>query len=423
MKKYLYKNSKVLVSFSGGVDSSVLLDMLVKKRKKYNLTIFAFHLNHMLRDNAKRDEDFVKEICKKHSIPLFSYRVDVLKESKINKRSFELEARITRKRLIDKIIKNNNIDYVYLAHHLNDSIETFFMNLLRGTGRVGVTGIKDKDNKIIRPLIKTTKKQIVKYAVENNVRYVVDETNEDDIYFRNDIRNNLIPLLEKYNENYVLHISNFIDIMNYESLLLDDYSEKLYDFNKEKYSILKLRGYKEEYLKFFVYNFIKKFIGQKDIKNKYYNNLLSFIKKSDSGSIKIKNNIISIESGYLYLNKKEKKPFSYKLVEGDNKIDNLIINLKVGGYEEEYNKISIPVDKVKGNLVIRSRIFGDLVKLKGLNGTKKLKDFFIDEKIPKHKRNEVKLLADDLKIYWVLNYRKCEVEAGKLYYIVSVYNI
>ena len=198
------KNTSILLAVSGGEDSVTMLDLFSKYKDMFDLNLFVCHFNHSLRKEADFDENFVKNLSIKYNLKFFSKKEDVEKFSYENKFSTEEGARILRYKFFNEVIESENIDFLATAHNKDDLAETVIMRILRGTGINGLIGITKKRNNIIRPLLDFSKAQIKNYVLENNLKFVQDNTNFLDVYKRNNIRLNLIPKLKKdFNPNVV----------------------------------------------------------------------------------------------------------------------------------------------------------------------------------------------------------------------------
>lgn len=194
----LEKNSKIVVGVSGGPDSVCLLDILFKLQKKYSLELIAAHVNYGLRGkDSEQDEKFVRNLAKKYNL-----KIVVLKPKIKHKQNLENTLRDIRYDFFEKIRQENGFDLISVAHNLDDQVETFLMRLLRGSGLSGLAGMKYKNEKIIRPLLGTARKEILDYLKKNKLDYRIDKTNIQNLFLRNKIRNKLIPYLEKeFNPN------------------------------------------------------------------------------------------------------------------------------------------------------------------------------------------------------------------------------
>ena len=196
IEKYnlIQNGDKIVIGVSGGPDSICLLHILNSLKEKYNLQLFVAHINHQIRENAKIDEQYVSQFCKKIDVPLFVLHTDVLNIAKQEKISTEEAGRNERYKFFDEILKKTKSNKIAIAHNSNDKAETVIMNILRGSGISGLKGIEPKrDNKYIRPLIETTREEIEKYCKDNNLETRHDESNDENLYNRNKIRNIVIP--------------------------------------------------------------------------------------------------------------------------------------------------------------------------------------------------------------------------------------
>ncbi len=202
----------VLIALSGGADSVALLHFACALGKKKQFKVCACHINHNLRSTAKRDENLVKKLCGELNIPLIIKRVSVKTLAKKEKLSLEHAARKLRYKALEDAAEKFKCKVVAFAHHADDNVETFFLNILRGTQLKGLGGIPAVrplgELKIIRPFLCLTKKEILEYCGYHNLPFENDETNFDDVYTRNFIRLNLLPMLEEKQPQIRQHILN-----------------------------------------------------------------------------------------------------------------------------------------------------------------------------------------------------------------------
>ncbi len=188
----------ILVSISGGPDSTFLAYMLYGLKDEFNLTLYGFCLDHMTRrGRSALDAAFVKKLCRKLDIRLFSEKIDARKWCRANKLSFQAGARKLRISRLKEISRKYNISRIAVGHNSDDNIETFLMRLIRGAGARGLSGIKPVSGNIIRPLINTSREDIMQYLEGRDIQYCMDHTNLENVYFRNKIRNRLIPFIRE----------------------------------------------------------------------------------------------------------------------------------------------------------------------------------------------------------------------------------
>jgi len=220
-------DKKVLVAVSGGFDSTCLLYLLDSLKSELNIELVVAHVNHCLRENAIIDEKFVKDLCEKLNIPVFIAQIDVSKIAMDDKLSLEMAGRKARYEFFDKICEQENCTKIATAHNANDNAETVLLNIFRGTGLKGLKGIhKVREDKYIRPLIESTRNEINEYLEKNSIQIRLDESNLENEYRRNKVRNDLIPYIkENFNTNIINTINKMSDIIALE----DEFINKIAD--------------------------------------------------------------------------------------------------------------------------------------------------------------------------------------------------
>ncbi len=227
-------NDKIVVGVSGGPDSMCLLDTLYNLKsvlnEKYSIKfeIVVAHVNHMIRIESEDEKIFVEKFCKKLNIPFYYLKIDIPTLSKNEKISQEMSARKERYEFFEKIRKETKSNKIAVAHNLNDNVETIFLNLIRGSGLKGLTGMDYITNFVIRPLLDIEKKDILEYNILKNLNPCFDKTNEQDIYVRNKIRLKLIPTLQnEYNPNILANITRMKHILELDENFLEEYTKKI----------------------------------------------------------------------------------------------------------------------------------------------------------------------------------------------------
>lgn len=199
------KGDKIVIGVSGGPDSMCLLDSLYCLKEKLGIEIFVAHINHMIREEADEETEYVKEYCKNKNIKCYVKKADVEKLAKEQKLGTEEMGRKIRYEFFNEVAQKENANKIATAHTANDNAETLLMNIIRGCGTSGLKGIEPiRDNKFIRPIIDCTRSEIEKYCEENKLEPKIDKTNKENIYTRNKIRNLLIPYIEnEFNPNII----------------------------------------------------------------------------------------------------------------------------------------------------------------------------------------------------------------------------
>lgn len=422
IKQYsMIKNEdKIVVGFSGGPDSTALLHILIQLKNIFDIQVFAVHINHMIRDEeAFRDEEFSREFCKKFNIPFYSFRIDVLTLAKDKGLSSEEAGRLVRYECFEKVLKEVGGNKIALAHNKNDQAETMIMKFLRGAGLKGISGIKPVRGNIIRPLLVCSREEIEDYCKKNNLNPVIDSTNKEAIYLRNKIRLELIPYIkENINENIIDNLFKASEILRDEDEYIEMETIKAYELVKanEGISISRFKEFHIAIQRRIIRKMIKDVKGDLNaIENIHVDDCLKLIEKGETGKkINLPQKLIAeISYDNFYVKKeREKKDFEYKIIiPGTVNIKEL--NLKIssdlikneGTLKDNAFIKYFDYDKIKGELVVRNRKEGDFIYPKGLNGKKKIKDLFIDNKIPKDKRDEIPLVALGKEILWVYNIR------------------
>jgi tRNA(Ile)-lysidine synthase len=247
IKKYnlISPNDTVLVAVSGGPDSMCLIDNLLALKDILKIKeIAVVHLNHMIRQEAKSETEYVQEYCKKNEIRCFVKYLDVVKIAEEEKIGTEEAGRKERYKFFDQVAQEINANKIAIAHNLNDNAETVLMHLLRGSGITGLCGIKpDREGKYIRPIIKCERAEIEQYCKDQKLDEKYDKTNLDNKYTRNRIRNELIPYIKKeFNPNIVEALDRLSDLITdeeqyMEKVTLEKYNEIVLEEENDKITI------------------------------------------------------------------------------------------------------------------------------------------------------------------------------------------
>lgn len=413
--KLIEKNDTIVIGVSGGADSMSLLHFLSNNFDEYNLKIIVCHINHMLRgEESDRDEKVVEDYCKINNIKFYSEHINVKELSEKLKKSIEQTARDCRYECLEKVAKKYNAK-VATAHTLSDKLETFIINFTRGCSLNGLCSIPVKRDNIIRPLIDCSRLQIEEYCKENNIHFIIDSSNKQDIYTRNKIRLNVIPLLKEINPNIEHNINNLIYYISDDNDYLNEIAEKTYKscIQENKLNLKTIYQLDNPIL----YRIISIFLKENDMEINNYNIMTigNFIKTKD-GKLNIeKDKYVEIKDDYLEIDDEiPEKPYEYfkYLVEDNNiiKIDDasykFIITDDKKLVENDQNlkntSISyIDYDKIIGSLTFRQKEAGDKIKLKGTMHHKTIKKLLNENKIPIEERYKLPLLEDEDSIIWL----------------------
>lgn len=415
VKEYMKKEKMaeegegILAAVSGGADSVCLLFLLHKWEEELKIRLAAFHLNHGLRgDEADRDEAYVRELCGRLQIPFLSVREDVSAYAALHRLSEEEAGRQLRYRHLEEAAGKLSCSRIATAHHRDDNAETVLLNLFRGGGLKGLSGISPVRGKIIRPLLCLSRNEIEEYLKENGIAWCEDSTNHECEYARNRIRNELFPWVkEKINERAGEHILNFAAVAGQA----DEY------FTRQAEMILSEGGTsirtevfdrQPEILKsYLVRAMISSAMGnQKDISLKHIEAVCA-LKGPGGGTEAVLPGGLRAVRGYETLEIRREE--AGKLwEEGDITLVTRIFSWKKDQEipKNQYTKW-FDYDKIKDTLSVRTRETGDYFMI-GEGRRKLLKRYFIDEKIPEGKRDSIRLLAEGNHVLWVIGYRISE---------------
>ena len=299
IEKYnlINENDKVLIGVSGGPDSISLLNIL----HELGYNICTAHINHGIRENADNDEKFVKEFCEKRNIPCFIKKVK-LKEIESDMTTEELGRKI-RYDFFDEIVKQENCTKIATAHNANDNAETVLMNMIRGTGLSGLKGIDILRDKIIRPLLEITRREIEEYCQSENLNPCHDESNDQTIYTRNKIRLELIPYIEKnINSNIVNNINRMAEIISSEEEYIKRQVNIAYEDTliaeeegRTVCNLKKFNQYDNVIQKRLIIKYITKALGNaKDIERVHIEDILKLCKNNVGGKYLTPNKYIKV---------------------------------------------------------------------------------------------------------------------------------
>ena len=416
-KKYnlIENNDIIVVGFSGGPDSVFLVEMLKKLQHFFNFKIYLVHINHLLRgEDADSDENFSFEYAKKNNLEIFIKRIPVKEIAKEIGKTLEEVGREERYKFFSEIYEKVGATKIATAHNKDDQIETFLFRLIRGTSLQGLEGIKIKNNNVIRPISEIYKKDILEYLNKNEIQYKIDKTNFENEFTRNSIRLDLIPFIEKrYNIKFKEKIFSLIEEIRENnqnnSLNLSDY------VNSENKIILEKMKFLSNFDK---KNLLSLFLNKKNIevnRNKI-DEISSLIKSNGTKKIDLdKSYRIVKEYTYLYIEDKKENCV----------INNNVIQVKIPS-EQIFDNFKITVSTIENldipkqkNQYLLDAIYNDIIEVRyrkegdriflGEKHSKKIKEIFIDQKIPKDIRDRLPIFLYNNTIFWIYNVKKAYI--------------
>ena len=426
------KKDKVVIGVSGGHDSMALLYVLNSLKTDMDFKIIVAHINHGVRGlESDGDEEYVKAICLKLDLEFYSKRVNMDEYAKRHKMTSEEAGRELRYNFFREIVNETGAQKIAVAHNKNDQAETLLQRFMRGTGIDGLRGMEYKNGHIIRPILAVERSEIEQYCEEQFIEPRIDKTNFMPIYGRNKVRLELIPFMEKtFNSGIINTLFRTSETMKLDSDFLEEQTGlelKNAIKSREKDRIVldseKLKQMHKAIMSRVIRAAIEKLNQNlKGVEKKHIEDIISLIRNKKTGkSIDIASGI-TIKTSYedLILEKKqvvEKKDYIYKINVNDiNYIPELDIKIKASVYSIEDVNIDFnnpflkcfDYDNIESEIYIRNRRNGDSFVPIGMSGHKKLKDFFIDQKIAKEKRDKLALILDGETIIWVVGYRISE---------------
>lgn len=409
--------SQAVAGVSGGADSVCLLFLLMEYQKRVPFSLRAVHVNHHVRgEEAVRDQEFTRRLCESLGVPLDLYDYDVPRMAETEHLSCEEAGREARRRAFYRTAcrwERPDQVRIALAHHENDQAETVLHNLVRGAGLAGLAGIRPVhrtgSGMYIRPLLCISREETENYLIQRGIPWVTDSTNEEEVYTRNKIRREILPALMQINSGAVKNIAAAAGRV----LEAEDYLSELTQKAVEKYTakegsvwILSRDLFEEPMLlqKRVVKNVLEAAAGKKkDLSSAHMEAVLELAKGRTGASASL---IYGLRAQQVY--------GDIHITRGEQeKKDLLELEFRVFPYENQqipektYTKW-FDYDKIKNGLAVRRRLPGDYLMISRDGGTKKLKDYFIDCKVPRRERDNVTLLADGSHVLWAVGYRISE---------------
>lgn len=432
VREFIYKydmiefGSHIILGISGGPDSIALLFIMQNLKAEFDLTLSVAHLNHSLRVEADEEEGLVKNLCQDLGIPFYASKVDVAKKAESEKKSIEEAGREVRYHFFNQLWTELQADLIATAHHKDDNAETVLLNLLRGTGIKGLRGIMPVSGHLIRPLLGLSKSEIENYLQEHDLPYFIDQSNFDPIYLRNKLRQELIPLLKaEYNPQIIESLNQLATIAGEENAELESQAKSLFAQGKVRETpdtivlnnkfLASLSIALRKRVLLYTLGTLTDASGWEALDIELILDLMT--KTGSSKMIQLKKGVkVTKVYDELVFSTLEKERISFDyllyppttilLATGKKYLFELIKGEDFATQKAKNYLAYIDYDKCQKPLHLRSRKAGDIFHPYGLKGSKKIKDYFIDLKIPQYKRQEIPLLtSDEDDIYAVLGYR------------------
>jgi len=418
----IQKKDKILLAVSGGPDSMALLHIMEGFKKDWEIEIGVAHLNHQLRPAAEAEMQYVKSYCSTQGIEFYCRTVDIADHARREKKTIEEAGRDQRYQFFKELCCQFGWQKVATGHHKDDRAETVLMNLLRGSGVKGLRSIMPISGSIIRPLLAVSKSEILAYLDLNAVKYFIDDSNTDLNYLRNRIRYELLPLLKNYNPQIISGLNQLADIAEAEDLVLEEETETKWAqliISEEADRIVldnnKLQALMRAYKRRIVQKALAKLHNQTGWSLHDVDYVLDLSSKAGPAKrINLPKGIIvskQYEKLVFSTSQTEYKSFVYEIsLPGYVRIEETgeIFSFKIvprKNFQIADGETYLDYDKLERPLFLRSRRDGDRFEPSHMMGSKKLKDFFIDIKLPAAERNKVPVLASRQQIYALLGYR------------------
>ena len=408
----------VVAGISGGPDSMALLFILNEFKNKLDLKLVCAHINHNVREESDKEEEDLRKFCLKNKIIFECKKID-----KWSNDNFESEARSVRYNFFEELVENYGAKYLMTAHHADDLMETILMRIVRGSTLKGYSGferIVEKENyTLVRPLYSVTKSQIEEFCKLNKIEYAVDKSNSDMKYTRNRYRSILLPFLKNENKNVHKKFIKFSETLIENSNYINREVNKVFNkvFQNGRLDLDKFEDLDKLIQTNIIYNILEK-IYEDDlitIGDTHVDLIFSIINSNKSSStVHLPNNIIVIKSYNELIFKYDEVTY----YEYDYEIND-IVNLPNGKIIERIddindnsnNIIRLNSKDVKLPLHVRNRKDGDRIEVKGLNGSKKINDIFIDQKISLEERELWPVVLDsNNNIVWLPGLKKSKLD-------------
>lgn len=420
-KMGMNQGDKVVVAVSGGPDSMALLHVMSELQQQYGIHVICAHVNHNVRLESSMEQAFVQAFCEQQHIIFESMTIEDYQDD-----NFHNEAREKRYQYFSKIVKHYQASYLLTAHHGDDLMETILMRLVRGayfSGYGGFARVAVRDGyTLLRPLIHLTKQQIYDYLADHHIPYVEDPSNKKDVYTRNRFRKYIVPQLREEDKNVHHKFYKFSEtILQYNAYIIRQAQKQLDDvYQENKLYLEPFRQLDLVIQRNILYLLLEQIYQDKlrKLTDRHVDAIEQLISSSKpNASISLPNNV-QVTKAYQFLTfETQLNQISDYMIELTDEVllpDGAIISM-VDNEETDTNDVCrLCMDEVKLPLWVRNRHPGDKIAVKGLNGHKKLKDIFIDMKIPWLLRDAWPVVVDASgKIVWIPGIKKTKFDKTK----------
>lgn len=419
----IQEGQNVGAAVSGGPDSMALLVCLRSLARSHGFSVCCVHFEHGIRGGQSlSDADFVSDYCDKNHIPFFMGAADVPALAEEWGVSMETAAKRAREAYFTSLTERGDIDIIATAHHQDDNAESILMHILRGSGLSGLRGIHSKYGNMVRPFLPLGKKQILRYVGEHALPYVLDETNDDPAYRRNYIRTKLLPeIREHINMDADAALVRLGTLAQADVNYMDGQAAQAFaeiatvNGDKVELCAMRLSALHPAIAGRVVLCATKALHITQDVEYAHVQAVLKLARQNKTGTrVNLSNSISAqLEYGKLIVGFTGREvDYSFELRFDPDDINHLPDGSSISGsYEafdgalpQEANSACLDADKLPEAMALRTRHSGDIIRPLGMDGTKKLKDFFIDKKLSRSERSKTPLLADGKNIIWIVGH-------------------
>ena len=409
------ENGSLLACVSGGADSMCLLAVLAEISGMRGYALRAAHYNHMLRgEESDRDEAFVRGYCAANDIPFYSQRGDVSSYAKARRLGTEEAAREMRYRFFHEVAADIGADRIVTAHTADDNAETVLMNLIRGAGTNGLTGIPPRRGAVVRPMLKVLRRDILRYLNEHDITFIDDSTNNLEIYTRNKLRRSIIPFIKEINPKFTESVAATAELLRADEVFLSKTADSITGRDAEDPAFLSA-------LPFAVSSRVIRRLSGLNLSHKHVRAVLDLCRKSGPpASLSLPGNtVVYVEYGRIAFADKTGDGFRQVwpvagesarigslglIISCESVICSEQFSAAPGIINKSFTSFLFKCDALCGRISVRPRREGDSIRFFGKNGSRTLKKLFIDLHIPARERANIPVIADDAGVLAVYGF-------------------